>query len=133
MMNVAETKDAMIARLLASPLARELQESLSASAAAVRARASEALAQEMPRRARRQAELSDIAQRALSEFERARAAYEKALHIKDRAGDADTSYREQTAQWRSEVRSISSANKARLEAIGLTSVEEFERRYLGLV
>lgn len=124
-----ENKDALIARLLASPLAQEIERNFCNGAVAVRQRAAQELEQRLPQKLARRSKLDELARVAADDLAKARREFERAALAASKAGDDVMAYREAVSQWRADLKSLTTAGEQRLRELGFANVADFEAKF----
>lgn len=124
-----ENKDALIARLLDSPLAQEIERNFRNGAVAVRQRAVQELEQRLPQKLARRSKLDELARVAADDLAKAKLEFERAALAASKAGDGAMAHREAVSQWRAELESVTTAGEQRLREMGLSTVADFEAKF----
>jgi hypothetical protein len=122
-------QDALIARLLESPLAAELQRSLSEGGEAIRQRANQLFEERKRLNRERNARLNEKAAASRARSDEAREAYEAAKREAEMDGDKARNAQEEAARVLAELRTLKTAGDSRLDELGISSVADLERRY----
>ena len=132
MISNLQNKDALLARLLDSPLAAELERSLNDGPEAARRRAQVALEELTAKHNARQPKMSAKARELADRRDALSREFEAAKLAALRAVDDAQSEREDFVRRRAEIQALANAGASYLRARGLDSAEAIER-HLGLL